>query len=139
MTAAAIYPAGCSRGLKESNMTEDRVTRMQQRILKFLMEEIQGWVNDLAKGMLDPAKMMAFIRSMGIDLSKLSGVVGQQPGFDPYQVLGLDKSASDEEVKKRYKEIMSKVHPDKAGQEMTFLATVVNAAYKMIEMERRWQ
>ena len=87
MTAAAIYPAGCSRGLKESNMTEDRVTRMQQRILKFLMEEIQGWVNDLAKGMLDPAKMMAFTRSMGIDLSKLSGVVGQQPGFDPYRCL----------------------------------------------------
>jgi len=120
-------------------MTEDRVTRIQQRILKFLVEEIQGWVNDLMKGMLDPAKMMAFIRSMGIDLSRLPGMMSQQSGFDPYQVLGLDKSASDEEVKKRYKEIMSKVHPDKAGQEMTFLAAVVNSAYKLIEMERRWQ
>jgi hypothetical protein len=36
-----------------------------------------------------------------------------QAAFDPYQVLGLDQSASDEEVKKRYRELLFKLHPDR--------------------------
>jgi len=117
-------------------MTEDRINRLQQKILRLVTEELQGWLNDLMKGMLNPGRIMAFIRAMGIDPSKLPGMMSQQAGFDPYQVLGLDKSATDEEVKERYREVMNKIHPDKAGQEMTFLAALVNAAYKMIERER---
>jgi len=117
-------------------MTEDRINRLQQKMLRLVTEELQGWLNDLMKGMLNPGRIMAFIRAMGIDPSKLPGMMSQQAGFDPYQVLGLDKSATDEEVKERYREVMNKIHPDKAGQEMTFLAALVNAAYKMIERER---
>jgi len=120
-------------------MPEDRINGLQQKILRLVTEEMQGWVSDLMKGMLDPGKIMAFIRSMGFDPSKLSGMMGQQAGFDPYAVLGLDKSASDEEVKKRYREVMNKIHPDKAGEEMTFFSTLANAAYEMIKRERRWQ
>lgn len=114
----------------------DSLSRMSQRLAQVIQEEMQSWVNDLLKDTLDPAKLMGFIRSMGIDMSQLSGMVGQQPGFDPYKVLGLDKSASDDEVTKKYRDIMSKLHPDKAGQEMTFLATLINAAYEMIKMQR---
>lgn len=120
-------------------MQEDRAARIQQRMLRIIQEEMQGWMDDLLKDALDPRRLMHFIRSLGIDMSQLPGMMGQQPGFDPYVVLGLDKSASDEEIKKRYKEIMNKVHPDKAGQEMTFLATIVNTAYEMIKRERGWQ
>jgi DnaJ-domain-containing protein 1 len=119
-------------------MSEDRFTRMQRRVLGVVMEEMQGWINDLLQGMLDPSKIMEFMRSMGFDPSQLPGVMSQQPGFDPYQVLGLDKSATDEEVKHRYREMMGKLHPDKAGQEMTFLATLINTAYEMIKRERGW-
>ena len=31
---------------------------------------------------------------------------------DPYQVLGLERGASDEEVKKAYRRLAKKYHPD---------------------------
>lgn len=138
-------------------MAEDRISRLYRQILEDLeklggrwmvdfQEEMIKWVDDIRKDTFDPAKMMQFIRGMGIDMSQFSQMFGRMAqagtmpqGFDPYQVLGLEKSASDEEVKHRYREMMRKIHPDVAGQEMTFLATIVNAAYKVIERERGWQ
>ncbi len=121
-------------------MMEDRVARMQQKMLGIFQEEMGGYLDDLLKDALDPRKLMAFIRSMGIDISQLPGMVSQQPGFDPYQILGLDKSASDEEVKHRYRKLTYKLHPDTAGVEGTsFLLQMVLAAYKLIERERGWQ
>lgn len=32
--------------------------------------------------------------------------------MDPYQVLGLTRSASDEEIKKAYRKLSRKYHPD---------------------------
>ena len=115
-------------------------TRMQRRILEAFQQELQGWVNDLLKDALNPAQVMQFIRKMGLDASQLTGMIGQPAGLDPYQVLGLDKSASDEEVKKRYRELIRKLHPDTAGVEGTsFLLNTVLAAYNLIKMQRGWQ
>ena len=104
-------------------------------------EEMGKWTQDLLKDAFDPGKMMDFIRSMGIDMSQLlPGMVGQQPGFDPYRILGLEKSASDEEVKKRYRILVHRLHPDTAGFEgTTFLLQMVLVAYNTIETERGWQ
>ena len=121
-------------------MAEDRVTRMQRRICEIVQQEIQGWINDLMRDMLDPSKIMAFAGAMGIEMSQLCGMMGKQPGFDPYPILGLDRSARDEEVKKRYRELLRKLHPDTAGMEGTaFLLQMVLAAYEMIRRERGWQ
>jgi len=79
---------------------------------------------------------------MGIDLSGLSGMMSQSKvaGFDPYQIMGLDKSASDEEIKKRYHELLKRLHPDTAGIEGTsFLLQLVLTAYELIKRERGWQ
>ncbi len=123
-----------------ATMTEDWVARMQRRMLGVTLEELQARTNDIMRGMLDPSKLMAFIKSMGIDPSKLPGMISQQPGFDPYQVLGLDKSASDEEVKKRYREHAYKFHPDTAGTPGTeFHFQMVESAYEMIKIQRGWQ
>jgi DnaJ-class molecular chaperone len=80
------------------------------------------------------------MKGMGIDPSQLSGMMGRMPGFDPYIVLGLDKSASDEEVKRRYRELLRKLHPDTAGTPGTeFLFQMVLTAFEMIKRERGWQ
>jgi len=121
-------------------MTEDRFTRMQQRVFGVVVEELQGIINDMLRGMLDPSRIMAFISSMGFNISQLPGMMSQQPGFNPYQVLGLDKSASDEEIRKRYRELLYRLHPDKSGTPgTTFLFRMVMAAYEIIKRERGWQ
>ncbi len=138
-------------------MSEDRLARMYRRMFEDLeklpqkwviafQEEIGKWTQDLLKDAFDPAKMIQFIRGMGVDMGQFSQMFGRMAqtgtmpqGFDPYAIFHLDKSATDEEVKRAYRKVMSTVHPDKAGPELTFLAAIVNAAYKMIEKMRGWQ
>jgi DnaJ-class molecular chaperone len=82
-----------------------------------------------------------FLKCMGIDISQFQEMM-QSTGtnFDPYWILKLDRSASDEEVKKRYRELIGKLHPDKSGTEGTnSLFQMVLAAYEMIKKERGWQ
>ncbi len=121
-------------------MQDNPLIRISYRWLEVLQEEARGWIEAVLKDTFNPAMMADFIRSMGIDMSRLQGMIGQQPGFDPYRISGLDKSASDEEVKKRYRELLYKLHPDTAGVEGTaFLFQMVLAAYEMIKKERERQ
>ena len=119
---------------------ENPLARMQRRLLEVIQQETGLCVEAVLKDAFQPEKFLRFIRLMGIDLSQLPGMVGQQPGIDPYQVLGVDRSASDEEIKKRYRELLHKLHPDTAGVEGTgFLVRMVLAAYELIKRERGWQ
>ena len=61
---------------------------------------------------------------------------------DPYKILGVSPTASDEEVKKAYLSLAKKYHPDKyAGSELADLAAEkmkeVNSAYDMITQMRK--
>ena len=61
---------------------------------------------------------------------------------DPYSVLGIDRSATDEQVKKAYKEQARKYHPDNyADNPLSDLAAEkmkeINEAYDSIMNERR--
>lgn len=62
---------------------------------------------------------------------------------DPYKVLGLEHSATDEEVKKSYRRFAMKYHPDRVehlGEEMRKSAEAqfreINEAYELIKQER---
>jgi hypothetical protein len=116
------------------------LARTQKGMAQGMQEGMREVLAELMKGTLDPAKLAEMMKSMGIDPSQLSGMMGKAPGVDPYRVLGLDKSASDEEVKKRYNELLHKLHPDTSGTEATsFLLQMVMAAYELIKTERGWQ
>jgi len=58
-------------------------------------------------------------------------------GMNPYAMLGLEKSASDDEVRTRFRELAKLLHPDTATVKGTsFLFQMVNIANEMITRER---
>ncbi len=82
----------------------------------------------------------------GADESKSSG--GQQrPGDaaaarDPYTVLGVDKNTSQEDIKKAYRQLVNKYHPDKVahlGDEFQKLAykrfKEIQQAYQILNIK----
>ena len=116
-----------------------KMLRSQDRIMKVIYEEVLGWMDALLRDAFSPEAFLGFVAGMGIDLSRMPGLVGQRGGFDPYRVLGLEKIAGDEEVKKRYRQLLVKLHPDTAGVKGTdFLLQMVIAAYREIAKERGW-
>ena len=117
-----------------------RLQQMQERILTVIRAQVQEWLDDLMADAFSPESFLRFITNLGIDLSQIPRMVGKENGFDPYRLLGLERAASDEEVKKRYREFLMKLHPDTAGIQGTdFLLQMVMAAYQQIAEERGWQ
>lgn len=120
-------------------MQDDPLVLITRRWLEAFQQETSLLINRLIADGLNPARLADIIRSLGIDASQMSGIFSRQPGFDPYRVLGLDPSATDEEVKKRYRELLTGLHPDTAGVKGTdFLLQIVVDAYQQIARERSW-
>ena len=122
-------------------MQEDivRHLREQERILGEVRSNVHRWMDELLRDAFNPESFLRYIASMGIDVSQVPNLVGQPEGFDAYRVLGLEKTATDGEVKKRYRELLIKLHPDTAGVRGTdFLLQMMIAAYQQIAKERGW-
>jgi DnaJ-domain-containing protein 1 len=123
-------------------MEDDIVKRLreQEKILGEMRENVLGWMDDLLRDALNPEAFLRYAAGLGIDLSQAPNLVGRGDGLDPYRMLGLEKTAGDEVVKKRYRELLKKLHPDTAGVRGTdFLLQMIIAAYRQIAKERRWQ
>ena len=113
--------------------------REQERILGEMRDNVLGWMDDLLRDAFNPEAFLRYAAGMGIDLSQAPNLIGRNDGLDPYRVLGLEKTATDAEVRTRYRELLKKLHPDTAGIRGTdFLLQMMIAAYQKIATERRW-
>jgi len=124
-----------------NNMEEDivRQLREMERILGEMHDNGLGLMDNLLRDAFNPESFVRYVASMGIDLSQVPNMVGRVDDFDPYQILGLDKTATDEEVRKRYRKLARLLHPDTAESEGTKrLCQVVNEAYQQIAKGRGW-
>jgi DnaJ-domain-containing protein 1 len=122
-------------------MEGDFVSRLreQERILGEMCDNVLGWMDALLRDAFNPEAFLRYAAGLGIDLSQAPNLVGQNDVFDPYRVLGLEKTATDEEVRTRYRELLKKLHPDTAGVKGTdFLLQLMIAAYQQIARERGW-
>jgi DnaJ-class molecular chaperone len=102
------------------------------------IEAINRKIQELLSEFQKYAMRVIFERAGG-NLSSLFGAAKGQVTADPYYILGLDKTASDDEVKRRYRERLRQFHPDTAGPGMEFHLQMVMAAYELIKRERGWQ
>lgn len=57
--------------------------------------------------------------------------------MDPYTVLGVDQSASDQDIKQAFRKLAVKYHPDRGGDEDKFKE--INEAYDKIKTEEKRQ
>ena len=55
--------------------------------------------------------------------------------MDPYSILGLDRNASPEDIKKAYRKLAVKHHPDKGGDQEKFKE--ISAAYEILSDEQK--
>jgi DnaJ-domain-containing protein 1 len=126
-------------------------SRMTQELMEHIAEDVQQMVMQLMGGIsLESLLNNPNIQEILGQLGGFSGFQGQsgsgfqtpsgfQMGDAAYRMLGLEKTASDAEVKARYRDLAKKLHPDVAGSETTHLFQLIQAAYEQIARERGWR
>lgn len=116
------------------NRYEAFVQDMTAGLLKLLKEEMA----QLSQGMLGGQQFQAQMQRLLLQFGPLLGSMGTgaQPGAQAYAILGLDPTATDEEVRARYRELAKRLHPDVAGKATEHLFRLVQMAYEQVAKER---
>lgn len=73
--------------------------------------------------------------------SQMGRIIDEATGagfsYDPFQVLGIAVDATDDEIKKAYKERAKACHPDKGGSDEEMAK--INIAYEIISRLKGWK
>jgi DnaJ-domain-containing protein 1 len=124
-------------GMKDEQF--DNLVQAFDRIVKVIVEDNLNWMDALLKDAFNPESFFSYATRMGADFSHITQRIGKPGGLDPYQILQLQRTATDGEVRKRYRELSRQLHPDTAGIEGTSaIFDLVTQAYHQIEKERGW-
>ena len=123
-------------------MEDDIVKRLrdQERIPGEMAGNTRGLMDDLLREAFDPERFFRYAAGLGYPQSGIPGKGGTASHPGCYWILQLGRTASDAEVKKRYRGLLKVLHPDTAQADGTEgLLQIVNAAYEQIAKERGWQ
>ena len=128
---------------RESDTLRDKWACELGKLGKSWMGDLEGEITrqlgNLATDLFNPEKIMEFMKRSGVDFTGISGGLRDKSSIDPYRILGLDRSASDEEIKSRYRKLLWILHPDTAQSEGTEpLFGIVKDSYEAISKERGW-
>ena len=66
-------------------------------------------------------------------LAAAASTPSKVPSLNPYKVLGVSKDATDAEIKKRYRKLCLKYHPDKHANETPFQREKCEQTFKQIQ------
>jgi DnaJ-domain-containing protein 1 len=115
------------------------VSRLGKAWPESLQQALGEYADSVMREAFDPEQFLEFLRRGGAGFSGFTGA-SNQTAADPYLILGLERTATDEEVKKRFHNLAHKLHPDTAGVEGTGLFfQLVKEAYEAIKRERGWR
>ena len=105
-------------------MKSHPLNSMLDKVIADFQEGLAQYAQEIMKRSMDTAKL---------------GQLGKT-SFDHYAILGLSKDCSDDEVKRRFRELTRILHPDTSSCQGTeFLFMLVNLSYEHIAKERRWR
>jgi DnaJ-domain-containing protein 1 len=113
---------------------EERSRKAQQEMTDAANAMLSQWLSQLLRGIADDPLLSQFWST-----TKMGNREKSRFSLDPYRILGLEKTATDDQVKKRYRELARYYHPDTAavqGTEFSFYQLQV--AYEAIRRERGW-
>ncbi|XP_076840089.1 dnaJ homolog subfamily C member 16 [Brachyhypopomus gauderio] len=78
------------------------------------------------------------LRSVAILCVLLAGALGSTAEFDPYTILGVDRSANQAEIKKAYKRLAKEWHPDKnKNPEAEDMFIRITKSYEILSSEEK--
>nr|XP_006821135.1 PREDICTED: translocation protein SEC63 homolog [Saccoglossus kowalevskii] len=87
-------------------------------------------------------KLLIFLAWVGFIVLayKASQVKTETVEFDPFEVLGIDRGATTAEIRRQYRQLSLKHHPDKGGDHLTFMK--IAKAYEALtneEAKKNWE
>jgi len=109
--------------------TAEDIKKFTKKVTEDMQSDLSEWLQENMFKMLGG----------GFDVDEMARLAGMFGGLrqggvqlNPYEVLGLDRNCTDDEVKKRYRELMAVVHPDRTQGKTSYFAALVNKAYDQI-------